>query len=286
MTDSTGNTERQGPAPEDRSADQTSRFEVASPDSTDRMPLPPSVSGSPASPPPTGSSSFVPGAANPAPPATEPSSWPSPGPLPGGDSNPSAPRPPASSPPLAGPAPAGPAVGPAPPPVGSAPPPVGSLMGGPPAEAGQAADALPPSVRSTGWSPLGAAPVSPPVRTGPPAGQAHYLPPVAPPGVGAGEVAVTAAKPSAARWGWRAMVSFVAGGLIAATGFGAAQLSNTSETTTAAPTQVSASATTVPADSAGAATAPLAPPDVDEPAAFVAKTLGPSVWRAGWSAPT
>ncbi len=73
------------------------------------------------------------------------------------------------------------------------------------------------------------------------------------------------------------MVSFVAGGLIAASGFGAARLTTTSETTAAGTTPVSTVATTVPASSSNSETAPLVPPDVDEPAAFVAKTLGPSV---------
>ncbi|MGI9598962.1 MAG: S1C family serine protease, partial [Acidimicrobiales bacterium] len=141
---------------------------------------------------------------------------------------------------------------------------------------GEPGQQMPPSVKSTGWSALGATPSGPPLRTGPQSGGPQYLPPVAPPQT---EIATEAVEParSGARWGWRAFVSFLAGGLIAAAGFGAAQLNAPTETEAVAPTTVSTPATTRPVTTRDSGTVPLAPLDVDEPAAFVAQSLGPAV---------
>ena len=154
----------------------------------------------------------------------------------------------------------------------------------------------PPSVSGSGWSPLGATPATPPVRTGPEAGATRYLPPVAPPSnVPTGpatQTPVVEAEQKAttgSRWGWRALVSFVAGGLIAASGFGAAQLAPSNnadaeqvsldagagQTTSSTPADVPN--TTIPRPTRDSGTVPLVPPDVDEPASFVAVTLGPAV---------
>ena len=159
---------------------------------------------------------------------------------------------------------------------------------------GQQAPTTPPSVSGAGWSPLGATPATPPVRTAPEAGATRYLPPVAPPSnVPTGpatQVPVVQAEPKArrgSRWGWRALVSFIAGGLIAASGFGAAQLApaNGSDVdgvsldagATTDATAAETPTTTVPRPARDSGTVPLVPPDVDEPASFVAVTLGPAV---------
>lgn len=147
---------------------------------------------------------------------------------------------------------------------------------------------VPPSVSSSGWSPLGATPSSPPVRTGQDAGVARYLPPVAPPESVAGKTtaapAVEGTASRSGRWGWRALVSFVAGGIIAAAGFGAAQLAPSSETSAGTETAIAETAATTttfaprPATTQrDSGTVPLVPLDVDEPASFVAETLGPAV---------
>lgn len=137
----------------------------------------------------------------------------------------------------------------------------------------------PPSVPSTGWSPFGATPTAPPTTSGP-VGSTRYLPPVPPP---SDVVAGNAPVRSGARWGWRALVAFVAGGLIAAAGFGAARVGLSDEAETAsAPTSAASpdptpTPTTVP-EIRGTAPAPLGEPPADiEPAAFVAQVLGPAV---------
>ncbi len=80
----------------------------------------------------------------------------------------------------------------------------------------------------------------------------------------------SAAAPSRAssRWGWRAIVAFLSGGLVAAAGFGAAQLGTGADDTTAAVGQTQTVATTLQASDAA---------QVLEPAAFVAEALGPAV---------
>ncbi len=180
------------------------------------------------------------------------------------------------------PAPTGaPAAGPAPP---SASNPVAS---GAEPRAGQTAPPIappstpgagPPSVPNTGWSPLGATPTSPPPLTGAP-GADRYLPPVAPP---TDPISPTPPAPAArSRWGWRALVAFLAGGLIAAAGFGAAQvtLDEDDETaTTAVPTRTTTPSSTSQPPVRGTAPVPEAEPPADvEPAAYVAQILGPAV---------
>ncbi len=68
----------------------------------------------------------------------------------------------------------------------------------------------------------------------------------------------------------------MAGGLIAAAGFASAQFNRTDDSVETAATTITAPPTTVAA-SRDTGTVPLTPPDVQEPAAFVARTLGPSV---------
>ncbi len=142
----------------------------------------------------------------------------------------------------------------------------------------------PQSVGPGGWSALGATPAAPPVRPAPSPGATRYLPPVAPPTtasgppvlgsggqIAAGENGAGAKTP--ARWGWRALLSFVAGGLVAAAGFGAAQLSTVNDSETVAAEAVTTTASTAPLRDSGA----FPPGEVEEPAAFVAEVLGPSV---------
>ena len=153
---------------------------------------------------------------------------------------------------------------------------------------------MPPSVPNTGWSPLGATPGSPPVRSAPEPGAAQFLPPVLPPKTEAGPTGPPTVAPviqapaetkSGSRWGWRALVSFVAGGLIAASGFGAAQLTAIEDNSTqevsvgSNETQVSQeqTTTTTPSVAPDSGSVPLVPLDVDEPATFVADALGPAV---------
>ncbi len=104
-----------------------------------------------------------------------------------------------------------------------------------------------------------------------------FLPPVAPPGSAAAVAAAQAdaeVEPEAhARWGWRAFVAFVGGGIIAASGFAAAQEFGGDDPVTAAP------ATTIAPASNTAPPVVVTPPDIDasEPVAFVAQILGPSI---------
>lgn len=133
---------------------------------------------------------------------------------------------------------------------------------------------LPPSVPNTGWSTMGETPVAPPAQSGLAPGAPKYLPPVEPPG----SVIAPIAAPAKAkgRWGWRALTSFVAGGLIAAAGFGAAQLSSTDSPSDQEGTEVAATKTSE--EGVTTTTAQLLPPvDVEEPAAYVATLLGPAV---------
>lgn len=100
-----------------------------------------------------------------------------------------------------------------------------------------------------------------------------FLPPVAPPGSQAAEPIPVEPEPKSARWGWRAFVAFLGGGILAASGFAAAQEFGDDDTAAPAPVVISGST-----DS----TAPpivVQPPDLDttEPVAFVAQILGPSV---------
>ena len=141
--------------------------------------------------------------------------------------------------------------------------------------------AVPPSVPSPAFGP---APSSPPPRFRPdpaaslavPAAPAAATDPTAP-----DETSAPVVKP-APGWGWRALVAFVAGGVLTGGGFAFGQLSGSDEAATAtdagATTPVTAEAPTTAPDTQAPATTSPRPPDSEAgDAAFVAKALGPSV---------
>lgn len=159
---------------------------------------------------------------------------------------------------------------------------------------------VPPAVPSAGWSPLGPTPVAPPASPPPsfpppthPAsrpgdGPARYLPPVAPPPLGGPPIEPPEPSRRGSRWGWRALVAFLAGGLVAAGGFAAARVAvePTSEAAVADPARTEAGVTTTtrpPVRGTAPATDLEEPPDDVEPAAYVAQVLGPSVVQLGTS---
>ncbi len=167
-------------------------------------------------------------------------------------------------------------VGPAPqtPPNGaSRPAPVTRPVPGPTA---------PPSPRIAGevtWSTAAPSVTAPPAQVQTPQAvtQQMYLPPVAPPGsaaAAAADRAATEIPPEVpARWGWRAFVAFVGGGIIAASGFAAAQeFGGDDPVTVAVATTVEPTVTSTPS-------IVVEPPEIDasEPVAFVAQVLGPAI---------
>ncbi|MFV0523656.1 MAG: S1C family serine protease [Acidimicrobiales bacterium] len=138
--------------------------------------------------------------------------------------------------------------------------------------------APPTAAPANGATPNGAAaapvsapavPLQPPVRYRPDGS--------VPAGAGTGPPTITepepapvtvAPAPPPSRWGWRALAAFVAGGVLAAGGFGAAQLAAREDSG-------GSSATTTPAGGSIDPTSVEADPS--EPAAVVAEVLGPSV---------
>lgn len=103
--------------------------------------------------------------------------------------------------------------------------------------------------------------------------------PTGPPGppVGPGTPAATARGAAAGRWGWRALVAFLAGGLVAASGFAASQLTM-EEDDVAGPASTTVLTEAGISDAQDAASQGVLPPvDVEEPAAYVAQILAPSV---------
>ena len=94
--------------------------------------------------------------------------------------------------------------------------------------------------------------------------------PASPPEPPAGQGAKPGGKGFVSRWGWRALVSFLAGGLIAAAGFAAGEI-NEGGDDVASPTP---SSVIVPTEADPSNSIFV---DADEPAAFVANKLGPSV---------
>ena len=93
--------------------------------------------------------------------------------------------------------------------------------------------------------------------------------PSAPPNPPDGDGQRPGVRAKLSRWGWRSLIAFLAGGLIAAAGFAAGEL-NDGEVAAAGPTPTSIVVRQVdPADSLIV--------NVDEPAALVADVLGPSV---------
>ncbi len=162
---------------------------------------------------------------------------------------------------------------------------------------------LPPSQSSPGWTPVGHRPTAPPAAAAPtrpptagpfgsPGGAGgsragvQYLPPVAPPGQG-DQAPATAPEPRRGGWGWRALVAFLAGGLIAAAGFGAGFVAlderTSADDSEAAGSDQGADDEAGPTPSTARppvrGTEPPAdePPSDVEPAAFVAQVLGPAV---------
>jgi len=106
-----------------------------------------------------------------------------------------------------------------------------------------------------------------------------FLPPVAPPGtVAAAAASAGDNEPIAApatRWGWRAFAAFLGGGLLAASGFAAAQeFSASSE-----PVEATAPISTGAQPDSTTPSIVVEPPALDttEPAAFVAQVLGPAI---------
>lgn len=175
---------------------------------------------------------------------------------------------------------------PPPPPSSSA---LGSSSPSVPSVPGAADPApTPPSVPNPGWSLLGATPLAPPTPSHPPRsagpidGSSRFLPPVVPPSE-IGQPPTSADEPrSRGRWGWRALVAFLAGGLIAAASFAAARVSIDDGTEVAAAGETTPTASPSPSTTRpsvrGTTPDPLAEPPSDvEPAAFVAQTLGPAV---------
>ncbi len=111
------------------------------------------------------------------------------------------------------------------------------------------------------------------------AGNTRRFTPSGPPGppVGPGTPAATPGAGRAGRWGWRALVAFVAGGLVAASGFAASQLT-IDDNDAAAPSSSTVMLETPAAEPENSGSQDALPPvDVDEPAAYVAQILGPSV---------
>ncbi len=150
---------------------------------------------------------------------------------------------------------------------------VGRAVGHPPAPP-SAADpfAVPGRANASPWS---ASAPSRPSTSGSPGlpGPAVAGVPVGPPDRFDGSSpAPGPGRPPGARWGWRALTAFVAGGLLTAVGFGVGARVDDNETAAVAP-----SGTVV--NSSTRDPIVVAPPDLDttEPAAFVASILGPSV---------
>ncbi len=102
-----------------------------------------------------------------------------------------------------------------------------------------------------------------------------FLPPVAPPGAAPEMTAEAPELVSSPRWGWRAFVAFLGGGVLAASGFAAAQEFGNDDSQLASTSPIIASAPS------GSTVPPLVvqPPDLDttEPVAFVAQVLGPAI---------
>jgi S1-C subfamily serine protease len=94
--------------------------------------------------------------------------------------------------------------------------------------------------------------------------------PTGPPNPPDGPGAKPGGRSAISRWGWRALVSFLAGGLIAAAGFAAGEI-NDGDGSVASPTP---STIIVPTEVDPSNSIFV---DADEPAAFVANKLGPSV---------
>ncbi|MGF1597761.1 MAG: S1C family serine protease [Acidimicrobiales bacterium] len=134
----------------------------------------------------------------------------------------------------------------------------------------------PPSDPSVAWrSP---APAGPPARYRPTT--ASVGAPVVPPTPAPAEMASTAGVDqtllrTTPGWGWRALVAFLVGGMLTAGGF-AVGLQSTGDETSAGGPDTSATTVTVPVRQPG----PTLAPDegaAENPAAFVAGALGPSV---------
>jgi putative serine protease PepD len=102
-----------------------------------------------------------------------------------------------------------------------------------------------------------------------------FVAPAGPPPVtgAAPTPAVASPPPERRRWGWRTFVAFIAGGLLSGAGFTAGTMVNDDGGSVAAAAPV----TTPVSTPAGPAEVPLVPSGEENPAAFVAAELGPSV---------
>lgn len=128
--------------------------------------------------------------------------------------------------------------------------------------------------------PFNGAPAAPPARHRPDNGAGR---PVAPPLVEIPPAPEAPAPPTSVTpggaWGWRALVAFLAGGVLTGAGFAIATLSDDGpgvDSAATAPTTEPPPVTTPSTAAADPAPAPTAP-EGEEAAAFVARELGPSV---------
>lgn len=137
-----------------------------------------------------------------------------------------------------------------------------------------------PPTRPSGWAGTASAsaPIAPTLsaqaaQPAPAVTQQMFLPPIAPPGTQTIEPAPDVPDATPTRWGWRAFVAFLGGGILAASGFAAAQEFGDDEVVGVTPTVIDSTPdTTTPS-------VQVQPPDLDttEPVAFVAQILGPSI---------
>ncbi len=123
----------------------------------------------------------------------------------------------------------------------------------------------------------GTAPSSPPTRHRPDAAASPTAPPATPAPSLVAPPPVQSVTPGPG-WGWRALVAFVAGGLLTGAGFAIAQLDGGDDTAAGGGASVEATeATTTSTATTGTSPPATVAPNAANPAAAVAETLGPSV---------
>ncbi|MFT7600846.1 MAG: putative serine protease PepD [Acidimicrobiales bacterium] len=156
------------------------------------------------------------------------------------------------------------------------PPPSGASQPRPPARPSTVAPVAPPAPASlSGSGPPIVAEQTYAAHFSSPRSDTLEVPPVGPSRPPTHGELLPAAGPVAAapRWGWRALLAFLAGGVLTAAGFGVAQISDNDPAVVTVATDVTE---TQPTTTVGATSSP--PVIVtDEPIAYVAQLLGPSV---------